>query len=66
MKIMKPSNRCNLEVLHTTHYGHRVERDLKKLPSRRQGRSPLKYTNCGVYITLESKVYLLKESLDFN
>jgi hypothetical protein len=50
MKIMKPSNRCNLEVLHTTHYGHRVERDLKKLPSRRQGRSPLKYTNCGVCI----------------
>ena len=30
---------------------------------RRQGRSPLKYTNCGVCISLEKKVCLLEESL---
>jgi hypothetical protein len=36
-----------------------------KLPSRGQETSPLKYTNCGVGISLERKVCLLKESLGF-
>jgi hypothetical protein len=40
--------------------GHRVERTLDN------GRSPLKYTNCRLYISLERKVCLLDESLDFH
>jgi hypothetical protein len=47
------------------HYTHLVERALDKLPSREQGRSPMKYTNCGIYISLERKVCLLEESSGF-
>jgi hypothetical protein len=36
---------------------------LDKLPFRRQGKSPLKYANYGVCISLERKFCLLEESL---
>jgi hypothetical protein len=42
-----------------SHYGCRIKRILDKLPLRGQGRSPLKYTNCRVCISLEKKVCLL-------
>ena len=51
--------------LGAAHYARLVERTLDKLPSREQGRSPMKYTNYGVYISLERKVCLLEESLGF-
>jgi hypothetical protein len=49
-----------------SYYSHGVERTLDKLPSRRQGRSPLKYIICRLCISLERKVCPLKESLDFH
>jgi hypothetical protein len=41
-----------------------VERTLDKLPSRGLYRSPLKYINCEVCISLEGKVCPFKKSLD--
>jgi hypothetical protein len=49
-------------ALHTMAMG--VERTLYKLPLK--GGSPLKYTNCGVCISLERKVCPLEESLGFH
>jgi hypothetical protein len=49
-----------------SHYGRGVKKTSDKLPSREQGRSPLKYINYKFYISLERKVCLLKESLGFH
>jgi hypothetical protein len=48
-----------------SYYSHQVERTLDKLSSRGPSGNPLKYTNCRVYISLEKKFCLLKESLGF-
>jgi hypothetical protein len=37
-------------------------KDLRETPSKEQNKSPSKYTNCGVCISLERKVCLLEES----
>jgi hypothetical protein len=57
---------ANAYIRGTSHYGRGVERTLYKLPSRQKGRSPIKYTNCRVCISLEIKFCLLKESLAFH
>jgi hypothetical protein len=49
-----------------SHYSRGVERTSDKFPLRRQGRSPLKYVNCRLCISLERKVCPLKESLGFH
>jgi hypothetical protein len=49
-----------------SHYGSWLESTLDKLSPGEQGRSPLKYMNCGLCISLERKVYPLEESLDFH
>jgi hypothetical protein len=41
----------------TAHYSHGVERTLDKLSSKGQGRSPLKYTNCKLHISLERNFF---------
>jgi hypothetical protein len=48
----------------TSHYGNGVERNLDKFPSRGQGRSPLKYTNYGVCISLKRKVWIFVNIVD--
>jgi hypothetical protein len=47
----------------TLHYGRRAKRTSNKLSSRGQGRSPLKYTNRRLCISLKRKVCPLQESL---
>jgi hypothetical protein len=47
-------------------FGHQVKRALDKLSSRGQCRSPLKYTNCRLCISLERKVCPLEVSLGFH
>jgi hypothetical protein len=61
-----PLSICNATLRGASHNGRRVKRTMDKLSSRGQGRSSLKYTNCGPYISLERKVCLFKESLDFH
>jgi hypothetical protein len=54
-------------LMDTSQYNRRVERTLDKFSSRgEQGRSPLKYTNCRLCISLERKVCPLEESLGFH
>jgi hypothetical protein len=49
------------------HYSYWVVRTLETLPLRGQGRNPLKYVDCGVFISLEKKeVCPLKKSLGFH
>jgi hypothetical protein len=51
----------------TLHYNHWVKRTLDKLSLKRQGRSPLKYTNYGVCISVEKKfVHLRKVWVSIN
>jgi hypothetical protein len=49
-----------------SHYNRGVERTLDKLPSRGQGRSPLKYINCRLFISLERNFCSLVKSLGFH
>ena len=46
-----------------SHYSCGIKRILDKLPTRGQGRSPLKYINCRLWIILERKVCLVEEKL---
>jgi hypothetical protein len=54
------------DIRSASHYGRGVKRTLYKLSSREQDRSPLKYTNCGVWISLEKKNYPFEENLGFH
>jgi hypothetical protein len=56
----------NAQLRGTSQNGHKIERTSDKLSLRGQGRSPLKYTNCELCISLEKKICPLKESLDFH
>jgi hypothetical protein len=51
------------QVRGASYYSRGVERTSNKLPLRGQGRSPLKYMNCKLCISLERKVCLVEENL---
>ena len=63
-----PGNRIHILLFLRclSYYYHWFERILYKLPSRGQGRSPLKYTICGICISVERKVRPFKDNLDFH
>jgi hypothetical protein len=60
------SKRFLAKLRGTSLYGCGVKRILDKLSSRGQDRSLLKYTNCGVCISLKIKICPLKENLGFH